>query len=111
MNAIVSADDLGRSHERNLAIDYAMKNGLIYSAGLLVNSLYTDEAIELAKQGGYISRLHCHLSFAYGKMSGFSKPINPIFADCPAFRENGEFKHPFYNKTDFYKYIYMLFRT
>lgn len=49
---ILSADDFGRSHERNMAIDYAFKNGLIKSAALLVNSDFLDEAVKMAHEGG-----------------------------------------------------------
>ncbi len=104
--AILSADDFARSHERNLAVDEAIKSGLICSVAILVNSDYTAEAAELASRGGYLNRLHCHLSLAYGeKMSGNSKPLNREFAECPVFCENGEFRHPFYNKYDFLKYV------
>ena len=48
---ILSADDFGRSHERNLAIDYAMKHGLIKSAALIMGSEFTDEAINFAAGG------------------------------------------------------------
>ena len=50
---IISADDFGRSHERNLAIDYAMRHSLIRSAALIVGSQFTDEAISLAIRGVY----------------------------------------------------------
>lgn len=54
MRVILSADDFARSHQRNLAIDNAMRNGLIKSAALMVNSEYTDEAIRLAIWGGIL---------------------------------------------------------
>lgn len=49
---ILSADDFGRSHERNLAIDTAFKNGFIKSAALLVNSEFSEEAAKMAHEGG-----------------------------------------------------------
>lgn len=49
---ILSADDFGRTHERNLAIDFAMKHGLIKSAALIMGSEFTDEAIAFARWGG-----------------------------------------------------------
>lgn len=48
---ILSADDFGRSHERNMAIDYAMKHGLIKSAALIMGSEFTDEAVNFARGG------------------------------------------------------------
>lgn len=89
---ILSADDFGRSHERNLAIDYAFKNGLIKSAALLVNSDFSDEAAKMARGGGYINLVHCHLNLVSGAMSGNAHPLNSEFLTCSAFCENGEFK-------------------
>ena len=97
---ILSADDFGRSHERNLAIDYAFKNGLIKSAALLVNAKYTSEAVEMAKSGGYISHLHCHFNIASGeKFTGCSKPLSERIKACTAWCRNGEFRE--YKDWDF----------
>lgn len=89
---ILSADDFGRSHERNLAIDYAFKNGLIKSAALLVNSDFSDEAARMAHEGGYINNLHCHLNLASGEISGNAKPLDSEFTRCSDFCENGAFR-------------------
>ena len=67
---IVCAGDFGRSHERNLAIDYAFRNRLIQSTGLLVGSEFTNEAVDYAKQGGYLNRVHCHFNLHSGKGMG-----------------------------------------
>ena len=48
---ILTADDLGRSHERNEAIDYLFKKGLIKSAGLLVTGKYLQDAVNLINRG------------------------------------------------------------
>lgn len=50
---IINADDFGRGIERNNAIDYAFKHGLIGSASLIVNSLYTQDAVYKAIRGVY----------------------------------------------------------
>lgn len=51
------------------------------------------------------------MSLAYGEaMSGNSKPLTDEFAQCSVFCENGEFRHPFYNKLDFWKYIDITYR-
>lgn len=111
MKIILSADDFGRSHSRNLAIDEAMKKDLIKSTALMINSDYTLEAIKLARGGGYLDRVHLHLSLAYGEeISGNSKPLDPSFAVCEVFCENGEFKHPFYNELDFWKYCEVTYK-
>ena len=90
---ILSADDFGRSHERNLAIDYSFKHGLIKSAALLVNAKYTSEAVEMAKEGGYVEHLHCHFNIASGeKFTGCSKPLNEDIKKCAAWCRNGDFR-------------------
>lgn len=65
---LITADDFGLGHEQNVAIDYAMKNGLVTQASLVVtNGEYTREALELAKNGGYADRLCLHLCITAGK--------------------------------------------
>lgn len=49
---ILSADDFGRSLERNKAIDECFKNGLIKSAGLIVTGQYLQDAVNLMNRGG-----------------------------------------------------------
>jgi len=101
-NIILSADDFGRSHERNLAIDCAMKSGFIKSAALLVNTKFTQEAVKMAHEGGWIENLHCHLNLVSGEISGYAKPLNKEYAECSALCDNGEFKqhgdYNFYNR-------------
>ncbi len=89
---ILSADDFGRSHERNLAIDYCFRKGFISSAALLVNSRFTSDALDMALDGGYIDRLHCHINFHPGEVSGFSKPLTQDYKDCSMLSKNGDFK-------------------
>ena len=108
MKIIISADDFGRSPERNKAIDEAFKAGLIKSAGLLVNAKYTAEAIYMAKEGGYLSRLHCHFNIEGGDMCGFSKPLSERMKKCSTFCQNGEFREHRNLKTISY---YNLFLT
>ncbi len=111
MKLIISADDFARSHERNQAIDFAMREGLICSAALMINSDYTKEALELAYKGGYLEHIHLHLNMAYGEqISGNSKPLCKDFAECDVFCEDGEFRHPFYYELDFYKYVDLHYR-
>ena len=62
MKIILSADDFAKTHERNIAIDQAIKGGMIKSVALIMGSEFTDEAIELAIGGGYIKEVHCHLN-------------------------------------------------
>ena len=48
---VINADDFGRSIERNNAIDYAFKCGLLGSAALIVNTEYTQDAVNKAIRG------------------------------------------------------------
>lgn len=91
---VLSADDFGRSHDRNLAIDYAFKNDLIKSAALLVNTDFTEEAVILAKEGGYIQHLHCHLNVSSGPFAtGGAKPVLPETRQCSAWcNKDGDFE-------------------
>lgn len=88
---ILSADDFGRSHDRNLAIDYAMRHALIRSTGLIVGSQFTDEAISLAIKGGYINNVHCHLNLSPGiKAGNHFFPISDQYKESK-FSVDGEF--------------------
>lgn len=65
---IITADDFGLGHEQNVAIDYAMRTGLVTQASLAVtNGEYTREAVEMAKKGGYADKLCLHLCITAGK--------------------------------------------
>lgn len=82
MNVILSADDFGRSFERNEAIDMAFRQGLIKSAALLINTPYTQDAVDKAFRGGYINKIHCHFNLTGGDIGGLQKPItNAILND------------------------------
>lgn len=110
---VISADDFGRSHERNVAIDCAFKNGLVKSAGLLINTLYTKEAIEMAITGGYLKHIHCHLNIEKGlEATGGAKPICPEVISCPAWCSEGEFNSQVFSIADksFMKYSAVLFK-
>ena len=51
---IISADDFGRSLNRNKAIDESFKKGLIKSAGLIVTGQYLQDAINYMMGGGML---------------------------------------------------------
>lgn len=82
---IINADDFGMNHEKNIAIDKMMRNGICTSASLIVNMEYTNEAIELAKEGGYINKLSLHLNLTQGKP--LSEKIKKVSLYC----SEGEF--------------------
>lgn len=60
----LSADDFGRSPERNRAIDDSLKRGLIKSAGMIVTGRYMQDAIDYMKHGGYVGNIHCHFNLS-----------------------------------------------
>ena len=51
---VINADDFGRSIERNDAIDYSFKCGLIGSAALMVNTPFSQDAVNKAVRGGIL---------------------------------------------------------
>lgn len=85
---VINADDFGRSLERNIAIDEAFKEGLIDSAAIIINTDYTQDAIEKAKRGGYLCKLHCHFNIAGCKYGGYGKPLSSKIKECHAFCNN-----------------------
>lgn len=52
MKIIVNADDFGLSHGRNIGVDYCLRNGIATQASIIMNSLYSSEAIDMAREGG-----------------------------------------------------------
>lgn len=90
---ILTADDLGRSHERNEAIDYLFKKGLIKSAGLLVTGKYLQDAVNYINSGGYVEQVHLHFNVS-GNINGedsLDKPLTEIMARDKTFCSDGLF--------------------
>lgn len=67
LDITINADDFGLSHTKNIAVDELMRRGICDRASLVVNTEFTDEAVELARQGGYLNRLNLHLSLTVGE--------------------------------------------
>jgi len=87
----LSADDFGRSHERNLAIDEAFKKGLIRSAGLIVTGQYLQDAVYQMNGGGYVKNVHCHFNVS-GNINGedsMDKPLTERMAKDKSFCSDG----------------------
>lgn len=104
---ILSADDFGKSHERNRAIDHAFKNGLISSAALIMGSEYTYEAIEMAYNGGYIKNVHLHLNLLSDDDNHF-KPLSKAFINSK-FCVNGGF-NKYFQKAEYAEYSRVAFK-
>lgn len=91
---ILSADDFGRSRERNMAIDHAFRHGLIRSAALIVNTEFTQDAVNKAIDGGYLQHLHCHFNISSDALLGGSAmPVTEEMANDPIWCRNGKFRN------------------
>lgn len=90
----LSADDFGRSKERNRAIDESFKSGLIKSAGLIVTGQYLPDAVKLINEGGYVRHIHCHFNLS-GNLKGedsMDRPITEKMKKDKMFCDNGLFR-------------------
>lgn len=90
----LSADDFGRSPNRNKAIDESFKKGLIKSAGLIVTGQYLQDALNLMNRGGYVEYVHCHFNVS-GNINGedsLDKPLTEKMTKDRMFCEKGLFK-------------------
>lgn len=66
LKLIINADDFGISQSANEAIAYCFEKGLVTHTTLLINMPYAQEAIQIAKQGGFIDRVGLHLNLYEG---------------------------------------------
>lgn len=67
MRVIVNADDFGKDHNTNKAIDACFKNNIISSATLLVNMEGFDEAVRIAKDNVWSENIGLHFNLVEGK--------------------------------------------
>ena len=67
MPLIINADDFGKDHETNLAICEAFAKGLIHRTTLMANMDAAKEAMELAKEKGFLNKVGVHLNLTQGK--------------------------------------------
>lgn len=88
---ILNADDFGKSIEQNSAIDDSFKQGLICSAGLIINGRYSQDAINKAVEGGYIDKLHLHVNLSSGRLfvNPDYIPLTDAMKDSPFSGKNG----------------------
>lgn len=90
----LSADDFGRSPERNYAIDKSFKNGWIKSAGLIVTGRYLQDAVNYINKGGYVEHVHCHFNLS-GNIKGeqsYDKPLSKTLSKDTLFCKDGLFR-------------------
>ena len=67
MRLIVNADDFGLNHNRNVAVDYCFKRNYCTQGSLIVNTEFSDEAIQMSRESGYLSNIGLHINLTYGK--------------------------------------------
>ena len=91
---ILNADDFGRSPERNQAIDDSFKQGLIYSAGLIVTGKSLQEALDYIKQGGYVGNIHLHFNLSTSLRDGDCEdvPLTEAMKKDAFFCKNGKLR-------------------
>lgn len=75
LRIIVNGDDFGRTHEANLGVEKAIKEGYISQTSVMVNMNYFDEAVEIAKRNHFQDRIGLHINLFEGTplTSGYKK--------------------------------------
>ena len=68
LRLIINADDFGRTRGINYGIAEAMKNGVLSSTTIMMNMLYAEHAVKLAKKEG-ITSIGVHLTFIEKSLS------------------------------------------
>lgn len=86
MRYFIHGDDFGRSHSRNLAIDRLMGEGSLDGTSLIVNLESTNEAVLLARQGGYEEKVCFHLNLSEGT------PLTEAIRKTGLCRQSGDFR-------------------
>lgn len=110
MKIILSADDFGSTHEMNLATDYAMRNHLVCSTALIMGSAFTNEAIELARDGHYLDNVHCHLNLSACRSTGkHFVPLNETYKKSK-YCKDGEFARYKFSPADYKRYADAVFQ-
>ena len=95
MKIILNADDFGKSVERNRAINDSFEQGLIRSAGMIVTGKHLQEAVEYAKKGGYVDKIHLHFNLSTNLLQEDSDdiPLTKAMRKDPFFCKDGKFKN------------------
>lgn len=83
---IINADDFGLSDNVNEGIDFCFKQNIISSATMLANGICFENAVDLAKKGGYIEKIGLHFNIIEGKA------LSDEMRNCKTFcNERGDF--------------------
>lgn len=84
---IINADDFGLSSSVNRAIVAAFQDGLISDTTMLANGKAFDEAVNIAKAGGFQTKVGVHFNLTEGE------PLTDGIKECSSFCKNGIFHH------------------
>ncbi len=100
MGLIVNADDFGRSESVNRAIYETFEQGRVNSTTLMANMPAAEEALELAKKGGFADRVGIHLNITEGMPISSGIRNNPLICGY-----DGSFNQAFYHNTKYRLYM------
>ena len=92
MKIITNADDFGLSEDVNRAIDIIINDGKIDRTTLMVNMPYTIQAVKMAKDGNYFSKVGLHINLIEGT------PLTKDIKKTKICNKNGEFNGLFFKK-------------
>ena len=85
IRCIINADDFGLNEHCSKAIAQAFRDGLITDTTMMATGEYFDEAVELAKEQGFIDKIGIHLNLTEGE------PLTEDIKTCPRFVTDGRF--------------------
>lgn len=97
MRIILNGDDFGRTHEANLGVAKAMKEGYISQTSVMVNTNYFDEAVRIAKEEGFLDKVGLHINLFEGTpLTGAYKKLKQ-YARYDMFDYRPDFFHKYLN--------------
>lgn len=67
VSVIVTADDFGLNRERNIAVEYAVKENICTNVSCVVNTEYLREAVQIAKKNGFDDIVGLHINLTEGR--------------------------------------------
>ena len=79
MQLTIHADDFGINESVSRCVVECFAKGWVNETSLMVNMPYADEAVELARQNGFVGRVGLHLNLSQGL------PLTDKIKSCPRF--------------------------
>ena len=81
----INGDDYGLNERCSMAIAQAFDEGLITDTTMMANGEYFDQAVQLARERGFIDNIGIHLNLTWGV------PLTEDIKKCPRFVTDGHF--------------------